>query len=307
MLRGPAHRRRPRPRHPDRRGQHRHRRGRARSGARRRRHPQGRRRPRRDVHDAHDDRRRAPAVLRGARDRRGGAHAGRPRLGRRRRALPPRRRTRARRGRGIRHDRLVVRRHDRGARASCRSTTPAASYKESWGMASTKAVHDRFGRLDPYELARKELFAEGISSSKIYLDPLRPGLEDLLDMITSGVRSSFTLRRRRRRSRSSTSAPASACSPRPGTKRARRCPSAGSPGSFHRALLTVATADESFVAFASVCSARGVMRAERPHAAAWRRDVMESPNPRHPIARLGSLQLEGALLGASPSTESALD
>ena len=59
-------------------------------------------------------------------------------------------------------------------------------------MASTKAVHERFGRLDPYELARKELFAEGISSSKIYLDPLRPALEDLLDMITSGVRSSFT-------------------------------------------------------------------------------------------------------------------
>ncbi|MCP2637452.1 IMP dehydrogenase [Microbacterium sp. HD4P20] len=65
-------------------------------------------------------------------------------------------------------------------------------YKESWGMASTKAVHERFGRLDPYELARKELFAEGISSSRIYLDPLRPGLEDLIDMITSGVRSSFT-------------------------------------------------------------------------------------------------------------------
>jgi IMP dehydrogenase len=66
------------------------------------------------------------------------------------------------------------------------------AYKESWGMASTKAVHDRFGRLDPYDLARKELFAEGISSSRIYLDPLRPGLEDLLDMITAGVRSSFT-------------------------------------------------------------------------------------------------------------------
>ncbi|MCU1446967.1 GuaB1 family IMP dehydrogenase-related protein [Cryobacterium sp.] len=67
-----------------------------------------------------------------------------------------------------------------------------ALYKESWGMASTKAVRDRFDRLDPYELARKTLFAEGISSSKIYLDPLRPSLEDLLDMITSGVRSSFT-------------------------------------------------------------------------------------------------------------------
>jgi len=67
-----------------------------------------------------------------------------------------------------------------------------ALYKESWGMASTKAVHQRFERLDPYELARKTLFAEGISSSKIYLDPLRPSVEDLLDMITSGVRSSFT-------------------------------------------------------------------------------------------------------------------
>ncbi|WP_349898562.1 GMP reductase [Parafrigoribacterium soli] len=65
-------------------------------------------------------------------------------------------------------------------------------YKESWGMASTKAVHDRFDRLDAYDRARKELFAEGISSSKIYLDPLRPSLEDLLDMITSGLRSSLS-------------------------------------------------------------------------------------------------------------------
>jgi IMP dehydrogenase len=67
-----------------------------------------------------------------------------------------------------------------------------AVYKESWGMASTKAVQERFGRLDPYELARKTLFAEGISSSRIYLDPLRPSVEDLLDMITTGLRSSFT-------------------------------------------------------------------------------------------------------------------
>jgi IMP dehydrogenase len=65
-------------------------------------------------------------------------------------------------------------------------------YKESWGMASTKAVRERFGRLDAYELARKTLFAEGISSSTIYLDPLRPSVEDLLDMITTGLRSSFT-------------------------------------------------------------------------------------------------------------------
>uniref|UniRef100_UPI002637A252 IMP dehydrogenase n=1 Tax=Microbacterium sp. TaxID=51671 RepID=UPI002637A252 len=65
-------------------------------------------------------------------------------------------------------------------------------YKESWGMASTKAVQARFERLSAYDRARKELFAEGISSSRIYLDPQRPGVEDLLDMITSGVRSSFT-------------------------------------------------------------------------------------------------------------------
>lgn len=73
-----------------------------------------------------------------------------------------------------------------------RADASGQQYKESWGMASTKAVQARFSGLDAYERARKELFAEGISSSKIYIDPLRPGVEDLLDMITSGVRSSFT-------------------------------------------------------------------------------------------------------------------
>jgi IMP dehydrogenase len=67
-----------------------------------------------------------------------------------------------------------------------------ALYKESWGMASTKAVKGRFQRLDAFEQARKTLFAEGISSSRTYLDPLRPSVEDLLDMITTGLRSSFT-------------------------------------------------------------------------------------------------------------------
>jgi IMP dehydrogenase len=65
-------------------------------------------------------------------------------------------------------------------------------FKSSWGMASTKAVEQRFRRLDPYERARKALFAEGISSSRIYLDPQRPSIDDLLDMITSGLRSSMT-------------------------------------------------------------------------------------------------------------------
>ncbi|WP_405218140.1 GuaB1 family IMP dehydrogenase-related protein [Agrococcus sp. Ld7] len=65
-------------------------------------------------------------------------------------------------------------------------------YKESWGMASTRAVLGRNAGLDAFELARKTLFAEGISTSTILLDPQRPSVEDLLDMITSGVRSSFT-------------------------------------------------------------------------------------------------------------------
>jgi IMP dehydrogenase len=36
------------------------------------------------------------------------------------------------------------------------------------------------------------LFEEGISSSRIALDPERPGVEDLIDHICSGVRSTAT-------------------------------------------------------------------------------------------------------------------
>ncbi|MGO1542841.1 MAG: GuaB1 family IMP dehydrogenase-related protein [Gulosibacter sp.] len=65
-------------------------------------------------------------------------------------------------------------------------------YKESFGMASTRAVTDRFGKLDAYERARKMLFAEGISNSTILMDPNLPSVDDLIDIITTGVRSSFT-------------------------------------------------------------------------------------------------------------------
>lgn len=73
-----------------------------------------------------------------------------------------------------------------------RTDADGRQYKESWGMASTKAVQERFGTLGAFDRARKELFAEGISSSKIFLDAQRPGVEDLVDMISSGVRSAFT-------------------------------------------------------------------------------------------------------------------
>ena len=179
------------PRPADRRGQRRHRRGRARPRRCRRDHRQGRRRTGRDVHHPHDDRGRPPAVLRGARDRGGrtslGAHVWADG--------------------GVRYPRDVALALAAGAASVMIGSWFAGTieapgqlavdeagraYKESWGMASTKAVQERFERLDPYELARKTLFAEGISSSKIYLDPQRPSLEDLIDMITSGVRSSFS-------------------------------------------------------------------------------------------------------------------
>ncbi|MGA4507062.1 GuaB1 family IMP dehydrogenase-related protein [Propionibacteriaceae bacterium G1746] len=65
-------------------------------------------------------------------------------------------------------------------------------YKESFGMASARAVRHRTMNQSPFDRARAALFEEGISSSKMYLDPARPGVEDLLDFITSGVRSSCT-------------------------------------------------------------------------------------------------------------------
>ncbi|WP_026926737.1 GuaB1 family IMP dehydrogenase-related protein [Granulicoccus phenolivorans] len=65
-------------------------------------------------------------------------------------------------------------------------------YKESFGMASARAVRMRTRDQSSFERARAGLFEEGISSSRMYLDPQRPGVEDLIDFITSGVRSSCT-------------------------------------------------------------------------------------------------------------------
>ena len=66
-------------------------------------------------------------------------------------------------------------------------------YKESFGMASARAVAARTaGSGTAFDRARKALFEEGISTGKMYLDPKRPGVEDLLDEITSGLRSACT-------------------------------------------------------------------------------------------------------------------
>jgi len=65
-------------------------------------------------------------------------------------------------------------------------------YKESFGMASARAVSARTSGESGFDRARKAIFEEGISSSRMYIDPARPGVEDLLDQIIAGVRSSFT-------------------------------------------------------------------------------------------------------------------
>lgn len=65
-------------------------------------------------------------------------------------------------------------------------------YKESFGMASARAVQNRNQREGAFEKDRKALFEEGISTSRMYVDPARPGVEDLVDMITAGLRSSMS-------------------------------------------------------------------------------------------------------------------
>ena len=65
-------------------------------------------------------------------------------------------------------------------------------YKESFGMASNRAVRNRTRTESTVDRARKELFEEGISTSRMYVDAQRPGVEDIIDQIVAGVRSSCT-------------------------------------------------------------------------------------------------------------------
>lgn len=76
--------------------------------------------------------------------------------------------------------------------ADARRDTDGRLYKESFGMASNRAVRNRTKTETNLDRARKELFEEGISTSRMYLDPERPGVEDIIDQIVAGVRSSFT-------------------------------------------------------------------------------------------------------------------
>ncbi|WP_353065153.1 IMP dehydrogenase [Arcanobacterium hippocoleae] len=73
-----------------------------------------------------------------------------------------------------------------------RSDADGRIYKESFGMASKRAVRNRTAADSDFDRARKALFEEGISVARMYINPERPGVEDLIDQIISGVRSAFT-------------------------------------------------------------------------------------------------------------------
>ncbi|MEV1249725.1 GuaB1 family IMP dehydrogenase-related protein [Nonomuraea sp. NPDC050022] len=73
-----------------------------------------------------------------------------------------------------------------------RTDADGRRYKENFGMASARAVRLRTAEDSPFDRARKALFEEGISTSRMYLDPRRPSVEDQIDAIVAGLRSSCT-------------------------------------------------------------------------------------------------------------------
>ena len=65
-------------------------------------------------------------------------------------------------------------------------------YKESFGMASRRAVENRNSAAAAFDRARRAMFEEGISTAKITVDKKKGGVEDLIDNMVSGLRSAMT-------------------------------------------------------------------------------------------------------------------
>lgn len=65
-------------------------------------------------------------------------------------------------------------------------------YKENYGMASKKAVWLRNKNTSKFELAKREMFREWISSSKIYIKKWKESVWDIVDEFMAGLRSAMT-------------------------------------------------------------------------------------------------------------------
>ncbi len=65
-------------------------------------------------------------------------------------------------------------------------------YKVNFGMASNKAVNNRFKDQTPFELAARQYFEEGISEGRMYLKESMTGVEDIIDRLISGLRSAMS-------------------------------------------------------------------------------------------------------------------
>lgn len=65
-------------------------------------------------------------------------------------------------------------------------------YKVSIGMASSHAVKNRFGHLEPFDLARRQYFKEGTHDGRIYIKEELSGAEDIIDRLTAGLRSAMS-------------------------------------------------------------------------------------------------------------------
>jgi IMP dehydrogenase len=65
-------------------------------------------------------------------------------------------------------------------------------YKQNYWMASGKAVNLRNSKLSEFEQAKKALFQEWISTSKIYLRDWYKSVWDVIDKFSTWLRSSLT-------------------------------------------------------------------------------------------------------------------
>jgi IMP dehydrogenase len=65
-------------------------------------------------------------------------------------------------------------------------------YKESYGMASARAVSDRASGLDAFERAKKGFFREGISTSRVFIREGRESVGAILVDVITGVQSAMS-------------------------------------------------------------------------------------------------------------------